>query len=160
VYASTRETFRSSIFFWAFKQSFVGREDMAEAIFWVTGALPGVTVGRVDHVLTAEEFRSEVELEIWPGLRGVVVSTGTLVEPVVYGDEMDSEVLVGTTRVLESNYLPVPAVWGAPVGRVLRDGGRALFHIVYGDAIGHVVRVGGVDGGIADWFVYERVDAE
>lgn len=169
VYASTREPFRSSIFFWAFKQALsVSRaaETAVASVFQVTGALPGVATRDIVHEISEREIRSVVDLDIYPGLRGDVVSTGRLERPLVYDRGAEEQcVRVETTRVVNSNYVPVPAVWAAPVGRVLdavggggRNGATAKFSVVYGDEIGHAIRVGGGVEENTDLFIYERVD--
>lgn len=169
VYASTREPFRSSIFFWAFKQALsVSRvaEATVAGIFEVTGALPGVASRSIVHEISEREVRSVVDLDIYPGLRGDVVSTGRLEKPLVYDrGAREQRVRVETTRVVNSNYVPVPAVWAAPVGRILdtvggsgRSGATAKFSVVYGDAAGHAIRVGGGVKEQSDLFIYERVD--
>jgi hypothetical protein len=168
VYASTSETFRSSIFFWSFKQALAvspAAENAVSALFRVTGSLPGVAARYVVHEISEREMRSVVDLEIFPGLRGDVVSTGRLEQPLVYGrGHEEQRVRVETTRVINSNYLPVPEVWAAPVGPLLdqvggrgRDGATASFRIIYGDDFGHVIRVGGGVNRIEDTFVYERI---
>lgn len=167
LYGSTKEPFRSSIFFWAFKQFFSGNERTAEAIFRVTGSLPGVHVYSAEQVITETEFRSEVDLEIWPGFRGLVVSTGRLLKPLCYDCGAEEQVVkVRTTRVLESNYLPVPGVWAVDVGNLFETLGgpgkdSAKFRIPHGDEFGHVLRMDGGSEGNLDTFVYKRVsDAE
>lgn len=166
VYASTREPFRSSIFFWAFKQA-LSVDSRAEAavaaIFRVTGILPGVSARAILHEISETEIRSVVDLDIL-GFQGDVVSTGTLERPLIYdGGEAEQRVKVETTRVVDSNYLPVSADWVAPVGKAFEaiagaDGADAAFRVVYGDAEGHVVTVGGGVEGNEDIFVYERVE--
>lgn len=169
VYASTREPFRSSIFFWAFKQALSVSSEAEKAvagIFRVTGALPGVAVRSIVQELSEREMRSVVDLDIFPGLRGDVVSSGRLEKALEYdGGAREQRVRVETTRVVDSNYLPVPEVWAAPVGRLLdvaggdgREGATASFSVVYGDELGHVIRVGGGVDGVSDLFIYERVE--
>lgn len=166
VYASTREPFRSSIFFWAFKQA-LSVDSRAEAavaaIFRVTGILPGVSARAIVHEIFETGIRSVVNLDIL-GFHGDVVSTGTLERPLIYDrGEAEQRVKVETTRVVDSNYLPVSSDWIAPVGKVFRaiagaDGADATFRVVYGDSEGHVVTVGGGIEGKEDIFVYERVE--
>lgn len=169
VYASTREPFRSSIFFWAFKQALSfsrSAETAVSGVFRVTGSLPGVSARAIVHVISESAIRSIVDLDIFPGFRGNVVSEGSLDLPLVYdGGSDEQSVRVETTRVVDSNYLPVSASWVAPVGRILdavggdgRDGATARFRVVFGDEEGHVIRVGpGSAGGTEDLFVYEPV---
>lgn len=164
LWATTRSTFRSSIFFWAFQQAFSGPKTRAAAAtaFRVTGALPGVHVHSAVQDVSHDEIRSVVDLEIWPGFRGDVVSTGRLAHQLISGST--AEVRVETTRIERSNYLPVPAVWAAPVGLLFdlisgdpASGATATFTILFSNADGYALRVPGKENGGSELFVYERV---
>lgn len=163
-WASTPSTFRSSIFFWAFQQAFSFSDSSAKVtagVFRVTGSLPGVQVHSAVQEISRTEIRSIVDLEIWPGFRGDVVSTGRLARSLTGGE--CGEVRLETTRVERSNYLPVPAVWAVPVGKILDSlangpagGAEAKFKVVYCDADGYAMLVPRGELGGDDLFVYER----
>lgn len=120
-------------------------------------------VHSAEHIIAETEVRSEVDLDIWPGFRGLVVTTGRLATPLRYDcGEDEQQIQVETTRVLGSNLLPVPAVWAVDVGNFFEAFGgpgknKVKFRILHGDDFGHVMRIrGGVEGKM-DTFVYERI---
>uniref|UniRef100_A0A7S0WSZ6 Plastid lipid-associated protein/fibrillin conserved domain-containing protein n=1 Tax=Chlamydomonas leiostraca TaxID=1034604 RepID=A0A7S0WSZ6_9CHLO len=104
VYTSV-EAFRSSPFFWAFQEGLVGSEELASAIFKFTDAIPGATVGQAFQTFdfNTGECVSEVDLEVFPGAKGCVVTTST----VRCSTPPTCLVLtVENTRVARSNLLP------------------------------------------------------
>lgn len=94
------EAFRSSPFFWAFQEGVVRDRALADQIFQFTSSIPGTQIGPAIQKISllTGVLVSEVELVLFPGIKGLVVTTSKL-EP------LSSSVLgvtVENTRVLNS----------------------------------------------------------
>lgn len=101
---SSVEQFRSSPFFWAFQEGLVQNRDIASEIFKFTDSIPGAHVGTAYQTISFDtgSLISEVDLYVFPGLRGTVVTTST-VEPDLPNK---LNVTVENTRVVNSNLVP------------------------------------------------------
>jgi hypothetical protein len=79
VYSSV-EAFRSSPFFWAFPSLVGGDRQLAAQIFAFTDSIPGAEIGPAYQTisLASGQLVSEVELRVWPGVSGYVVTTSRL----------------------------------------------------------------------------------
>lgn len=114
---SSVERFRSSPFFWAFQEGLVQNRDVAAEIFKFTDMLPGACVGSAFQTISFDTGKliSEVNLEVFPGLKGTVVTTSTV--------ETESPnrlvVTVESSRVANSNLLPVLDAVTVPVKEVI-----------------------------------------
>ncbi len=79
VYSSV-EAFRSSPFFWAFPSLVGGDRQLAAQIFAFTDSIPGADVGPAYQTISVAsgQLVSEVELRVWPGVSGYVVTSSRL----------------------------------------------------------------------------------
>ncbi|GLC39704.1 hypothetical protein PLESTB_000437000 [Pleodorina starrii] len=101
---SSVEPFRSSPFFWAFQEGLVQSRELAGQIFAFTDAIPGATIGAAYQTISFDTAKliSEVDLELFPAIRGTVVTTSMVVQEPPRG----LAVTVQSTRVSNSNVLP------------------------------------------------------
>ncbi|EFJ42869.1 hypothetical protein VOLCADRAFT_119281 [Volvox carteri f. nagariensis] len=113
VYSSV-EPFRSSPFFWAFQEGLVQSREVATQIFAFTDSIPGAHIGAAYQTISFDTAKliSEVDLEVFPGIRGTVVTTSMLVQE----PPRSLAVTVQNTRVANSNVLPfvdniTPSAW-------------------------------------------------
>lgn len=94
---------------------------LADAIFAFTDAIPNATVGTAYQVITPGSLVSEVDLAVFPGLKGTVVTTSRLAvrqaEAAAYSSGGSSsggsaskatkvELMVESTKVERSNFSP------------------------------------------------------
>lgn len=101
---SSVEQFRSSPFFWAFQEGLVQNREIAQQIFAFTDSIPGAQIGAAYQTISFDTGKliSEVDLEVFPAIRGTVVTTSS-----VTPEEPSSLVVtVDSTRVANSNVLP------------------------------------------------------
>ena len=77
---SSVEQFRSSPFFWAFQEGLVQSRDIASQVFQFTDSIPGAQVGAAYQTISFDTGKliSEVDLEVFPGLKGTVVTTSDI----------------------------------------------------------------------------------
>lgn len=95
---------RSSPFFWAFQEGLVQDRQLAAQIFSFTDSIPGAEIGPAYQTISVASGRlvSEVELTVWPGVSGYVVTTAALEAE----GEADMRLTIESTRVANSNVLP------------------------------------------------------
>ncbi|PNH06061.1 putative plastid-lipid-associated protein 6, chloroplastic [Tetrabaena socialis] len=153
---SSVEQFRSSPFFWAFQEGLVQSRELSAQIFAFTDAVPGATIGAAFQTISFDTGRliSEVDMEVFPALRGTVVTTSA-VEP---EPPRSLVVTVQSTRVANSNVLPFADGLAVPVQALVeavRGPGstRVTVDVTYLDDDLRVARTR-PDGEI---FVYRRV---
>ncbi|KAG2498073.1 hypothetical protein HYH03_003833 [Edaphochlamys debaryana] len=103
IYSSV-EQFRSSPFFWAFQEGLVQSREVAQQIFAFTDSIPGATVGAAYQTISFDTgmLISEVDLEVFPMLRGTVVTTSSVTQE----PPTTLSVTVQNTRVANSNLIP------------------------------------------------------
>lgn len=153
---SSVEVFRSSPFFYAFQQGLVQDRDLAREIFNFTNSIPGARKGRASQTLSLQTGKliSEVELSVFPGLSGTVVTTSS-----VSLDGNKLAVTVEDTRVSNSNLLPFlldnVAVPVKDVFEQLRGQGatQVAYEVVYLDQDLRIVRALPDN----DLFIYHRL---
>ncbi|KAJ9526279.1 hypothetical protein QJQ45_009750 [Haematococcus lacustris] len=104
IFTDTNPVFTSSPFFWAFATGLVGEQAVADAIFAFTDAIPGATVGQAYQTLDLEAgtLVSEVDLEVFPGARGCVVTSCSVATGLPPAQLL---VTVENTKVARSNLL-------------------------------------------------------
>ena len=133
MYASDGNLYRSSPFFWAFRDAArasgiddvralnplgLGGGGWSDAVFAVTDALPFYEVGDADHVIEAAEsaaggtLRSEVEirLKIFEGALSLPPSRSTMTTTSTFRAASDTtlELTVDKTEVKESSLAQIP----------------------------------------------------
>ncbi|KXZ57022.1 hypothetical protein GPECTOR_1g923 [Gonium pectorale] len=114
---SSVEQFRSSPFFWAFQEGLVQSREVAAQIFAFTDAIPGARIGAAYQTISFDTGKliSEVDLEVFPAIRGTVVTTsGVEQEP-----PRSLIVTVQSTRVTNSNVVPFIDTVTVPVQEVV-----------------------------------------
>jgi hypothetical protein len=136
LYANT-EAFRNSPFFASFSNVVSGLADvaglsgtidvpngaLADAIFAFTDAIPGATIGAAYQIITPGALVSEVDLSVFPGLRGTVVTRSRLERPATAGGAGGApqvlELFVESTRVERSNFSPLLDQVSVPVEQLV-----------------------------------------
>ncbi|GFR40745.1 hypothetical protein Agub_g1355 [Astrephomene gubernaculifera] len=153
---SSVEQFRSSPFFLAFQEGLVQNREVAAKIFAFTDAIPGAKVGAAYQTISFDTGKliSEVDLELFPALRGTVVTTCSVVQE----PPCSLSLMVENTRVSNSNVLPFLDSLAVPVQKVVeavRGPGATLvtLDVTYLDEDLRVVRTR-PDNEI---FIYRRV---
>ncbi|GIL51714.1 hypothetical protein Vafri_7650 [Volvox africanus] len=114
---SSVEPFRSSPFFWAFQEGLVQSRGVAAQIFSFTDSIPGAHVGAAYQTISFDTAKliSEVDLEVFPGIRGTVVTTSMVVQE----PPRSLAVTVQNTRVANSNLLPFVDSVTVPVQEIM-----------------------------------------
>ncbi|KAI8475409.1 MAG: hypothetical protein J3K34DRAFT_456314 [Monoraphidium minutum] len=162
---SNVEAFRNSPFFGAFSNVVDGLASAAgpagaaatggaaaDAIFAFTDAIPGARVGPAFQIITSDSLVSEVDLFVFPGLRGTVVTTSRIdwapagVAGVAAGP-VTLDLSVESTRVERSNFSPLLDSIAVPVERLIEGvqgpaAARVTYEITFFDAGLRVTRAG------------------
>ena len=174
---SNVEAFRNSPFFGAFTNVVHGLAEAAgltgtinvggelsDAIFAFTDAIPNATVGAAYQTVMPGSLVSEVDLAVFPGLKGTVVTTSRVASrsggdgaaagagPVVL------ELMVESTRVERSNFSPFLDGIALPVEQLVRGGGGrwGWLRCVGGLGRGGAGRGGAGRGGGPQWMMRQR----
>lgn len=137
---SNVEAFRASPFFQAFTNVVDGLTDAAgltgtinvggslsDAIFAFTDAIPNATIGAARQTLMPGSLVSEVDLTVFPGLKGTVVTTSRIASRSGGGEggaagPIVLELMVDNTRVERSNFSPFLDGIAVPVEQLVSGG--------------------------------------
>lgn len=134
-----------SPFFAAFQNGLVQDQQIAEAIFAFTDAIPGAEIGTAMQTISllSNSLISEVDMTVFPGLTGTVVTSSRVqvLSPTKLGLDVQS------TRVSNSSFSPFLDGISVPVEQLMeavRGVGvtRVIYDVTYVDEHLRVTRCG------------------
>eukprot|EP00775_Hariotina_reticulata_P009410 gene9410-9574_t len=116
IYANT-EVFRASPFFLAFQNGLVQNDDVARAIFRFTDAIPGAEIRAAYQTvsLLSGSLISEVDMAVFPGLTGTVVTSSRAIPE----GSNTLQLTVESTRVTSSTFSPFLDGVAVPVEQLI-----------------------------------------